>query len=828
MGKPFEPALILDAIGAFQLGMNSDVPPVDLPRNQAAFITNGTCRGNYITHRPPYQDIALSYSSEAVSVRYQKSLWQGACFYKPDFGPESLIASIGGRIFEITPATTTAEVTEITPPDGPNSATAPQAWLWQGENYIFINNGQDATIIYDNQSTRRLSQGELIATISVGGALPDPGTLQVTLTAPYAGPYNAPLNLNSATGELKGQVQVQELASGYGAILTNVNDVPGTIQPAGSSIIIPGSYQGFLTGAGSIPPGGSHTFSTSHPYTGPVGGQIRTGSPGNSSFYQLTVTAKTTSTITLLNTDPTYSGFQINLPSNTPFHKHPSVADVVVGTLQSAFTAPQVGGTVPVILDSPYTGPSGQTVTINGATYTIAPATPPASNQVYLLNLAGEDLTVLATDTLNFIPQLPPGRMGVYGLGRNWISLPDGISYLGSDIVGSSSGTQAYNYRDAILNVTENSYLAGGGVFRVPSSGQIIQGMIFPATLDSSLGQGPLQVLTPDRTFSCNAPVDRTTWQDMINPIQTQSLVTNGGLSHYSTVIANGDIWFRAVDGIRSLILGRVEFRSGSGNTPQSVEMNRILMADNRELLGFSSAVVFDNRLLMTATPTQSGQGVYHTKLIALNFDPVSSLQNKQPLIYDGAWEVPNILQIVKGKFGGSERCFAFVLRNPDAENSAIDLVEIKITDPANRFDNGTTAIQFSAETSALFYQPETTKRVLMSLDDGEMFVDKIPEGATARFSVYYRPDYDQTWRHWHSWETTAGPTWQPRMGLGKPETISDTVTGRPFLIGYSFQLLIICENCVVMGGNFYARTQPEPQFAPPLPGIEALTPPAI
>jgi hypothetical protein len=229
---------------------------------------------------------------------------------------------------------------------------------------------------------------------------------------------------------------------------------------------------------------------------------------------------------------------------------------------------------------------------------------------------------------------------------------------------------------------------------------------------------------------------------------------------------------------------------------------------------------VFDNRLLMTASPAQSQGGVYHSKLIALNLDPNSSLRVKQPPIYDGAWEGINVLQLVVGTFSGLERAFAFTY---DTETTKIGLTEILPTSTTNLFDNGDEAIQFSFESPALFYQPDTAARQLLRLNDGEIIVKDL--NGDVRFDVYYRPDYDSTWRSWHSWEVTDSPNYQPRMGLGQPNLKEgDAATGRPYAVGYHFQVkVVVTGSCVVMGMNFYAVGQPVPQFAKPLTPLTPL-----
>ena len=264
-------------------------------------------------------------------------------------------------------------------------------------------------------------------------------------------------------------------------------------------------------------------------------------------------------------------------------------------------------------------------------------------------------------------------------MGRVWESMIDGISFLGGDIVDSSSGSPAYNNRDSVLKITQNQYLNGGGLFRVPGSVGSIQAMKFVAMLDVSLGQGALQIFTPTNVFTCNAPVDDTVWATTTNPILTQALIGAGGISQDSVSPSNGDLIFRSADGlIRSLLLARLDFNQW-GNTPISREVTRILQSENLSLLPFSTSVVFDNRFLMGANMVQGSRGVYSTSIVALNFDPISNLQGKSESVYDGQWQGLNILKFITDGNGNAPYFNRHVQRAVSAVCLNQDLTQIEI-----------------------------------------------------------------------------------------------------------------------------------------------------
>lgn len=480
-----------------------------------------------------------------------------------------------------------------------------------------------------------------------------------------------------------------------------------------------------------------------------------------------------------------------------------------------SWTIPAVGASITVILDTAYTGPLNQLVWIGDTTYKITAAGGSApTTTVNAVNVDDTPGAAIATGTkLRTIPEMPPGRMGAYGLGRNAFALADGHTFMLGDIVGGSSGSPAQLYRDAVLRITENSFLAGGGTFPLPNSGGEIRAMAFRAVLDTGLGQGPLAVFTTDIVFSCKAPIERADWQNVTNPILTQSIISNGAQGQNGVVAANSDLVFRSVDGIRSEILAKRDF-STWGNVPISREVDPTLNLDTKSLLQFASAIVFDNRLLMTAEPAQGPLGTYHSKLIALNFDPISSLAGKAASIYDGIWSGLNILRLFKGKFAGIERAFGWCYNATTNQN---ELWELQPTGD-DHFDNDTTPIAWEVQFPVLqFPAGGRNERELLRLEDGELYVDDIQGNVS--FEMFYRPDFDPEWHPWYAWNVSQFPSWQPTMGLGSPAKEADAETGRPSKEGYCFQMkLVVRGHCRLMGGRFRAVTIPQPEFAKQLP----------
>jgi hypothetical protein len=424
-------------------------------------------------------------------------------------------------------------------------------------------------------------------------------------------------------------------------------------------------------------------------------------------------------------------------------------------------------------------------------------------------------------------PEISCGRMGLYWQGRNWWANPDGRTYRSGDVVYSSTGTG--DRRDAVLKQSQNTFLAQGGNFAVPSNAGFIKAMAAVNVLDTSLGQGPLQVLTPQIIFGCNASLDDSLWQTTTNPLQSVSQIAFGGLSQWSTVLVNGDMFYRSSIGIHSLVIGRRDV-SGLGNTPISLEVSRYLDPDDKPLLEYSSAVLFDNRLLMTCAPAFTNHGVYHRGLVALNFDVVSAMSGKKPAVWEGLWTGAETVQVLRGSFGGIERCFAFVF---NAGTSAIELYEILPATTSEIKDNNgqDIPIRWAFETPDIFRELGLVKGQLSRLIDGELYLDDLIGTAVVR--VLWRPDQYPCWTEWHRFTVCAEdrmcsaddsgclvieekrPQYRTSLGLGEPPGDCDPITNSPFRVGYTFALRIEVQGrCRILGGRFAVVPEPNPVFA--------------
>lgn len=839
MATEFKPRTITDYFSQLTGGCNAGVPPELLQKNQIFSGLNVSLRGGFARPRPPLQKKTLNFGGNlALQSFVLTGKFQGAGYYRPDAGTESLAAQIAGRLFLFTESGNGWVVSEITIPGDLNSTTPNQVWMWQAEKWLIIQDGTGTLpIFYDGVSSRRsYGPSMLLGTTAADFTPPAIGsTVTLTLTAPYAGPYDVPVILN---GEY---YQPTRNAGGYQVVLTNVQDTPGADIPINTAVVIQPSTVGIITDPGPVATGsGYHILSTKMAtITGlRVGNFANLGGPGDHGslvtvngvsinggppiarlMYAVRVNA-TTKAVEFQ--DATFFGGTVSVAVNSIVQDNTNTSpNVIVGYTTTDLTAPAVGGSINAILSTPYTGDNGVVVYVNSKGYTIAnPPVGPPSTSLIVINLTdGSVVPAVAPKTLMSVPELPAGRQGAYGMGCNCCVLTDGISYIVGDVVGSGAGTQANKYRDAVLKVTQNTFLFGGGSFRLPGTGEAAAAVIFPPNLDTSLGQGPLQIGTPFSFFTNVVPgTDPANWPNLTTPIQTESLKDNGALGQNSTVCVNSDIFFRSNVGIGSLVLARRDFNEW-GNTPISNEVQNILDLDDQSLLPYGSSLSFGNRFITTTKPSFQANGIVHQGMVALNLELISTLRNKLPPSWEGLQTGLNIFQAIQGRVNGTLRAFAF---SYNFLTSAMELYEFLPEKTASFADNDITPIVWDFETAVLFNSDVKDRNELIQLRDGEVYLSNI-QGAV-NVKVYYRPDYYECWTLWNEFDVcqssdanNSKPGYRTRIGLGQPSVDPQEISNnRPLRNGYFFQFrVVITGSCVWKGMRAKAVTLSQPEFAP-------------
>jgi hypothetical protein len=416
--------------------------------------------------------------------------------------------------------------------------------------------------------------------------------------------------------------------------------------------------------------------------------------------------------------------------------------------------------------------------------------------------------------------EIPPAGPMDYHANRLWYAI--GRRYIAGDIVNNhTSGTAPFIWRDSVLKVTENPIANAGDGFSTPTNTGNIRALKHTSFLDTSLGQSPLFVFTRNTVYLCDAPVTRTDWTaagyDKM-PLQRIALAQGGTYAERSVVPVNDDLFFNSAPNgdIRSMEMSVRNFHE-LGNVPISRNENRILRFNDRALLRFASGMQFDNRLWQTTLPVSTPVGTAFRAIMPLDFDIISTLEERLPPAWEGMYEGLQILQILEGDFGGLQRAFAIVVSQITGN---IDIWEFTQYD---RFENGDNRVTWVIEFPAYTWG---NPNGLKELTGGSLWVDKL--FGTVEFILQYRPDQHPCWIDWHAWKQCAArdcsedpdsiscpqypsqpycEEFEPDMEFPVPPVVC-VRKSRPSNIGFQFQCRLIIKGWTRVRG-FLLHAQP-------------------
>lgn len=382
--------------------------------------------------------------------------------------------------------------------------------------------------------------------------------------------------------------------------------------------------------------------------------------------------------------------------------------------------------------------------------------------------------------------EVPTGTAMAYGNGRLWVARRR--EFVAGDIAGGPTD---------VIKFTENTYIAEGGAFAVPLDTGDITAMRFMNQPDSSLGQGELLVHTPQAVFAVNVPTSRDDWKNVEYPTVRIVAINYGSVSDRTCTVVNGDMFYRAPDGIRSYISSRREWQE-YGQIPVSREIGPIIAGDTLEgISDTTSSILFDNRLLTTITPQNSTQGTYFKACAVLDFDLVGGTGDKLPPAWEGVWTGLNFLQLLVAQIDNVERCFVFHLDT----SCRIQLWELTKN---GKKDNKQNSISCYIESpSYTFENPFELKR----LEYGEMWVDQV-EGQV-EFDIKYKPNQYPAWVNWNNFTECAKtencdppegscltllnykPQYRTRLRFPQPADDCEPTNGIPMRNGYEISVRI-------------------------------------
>lgn len=329
---------------------------------------------------------------------------------------------------------------------------------------------------------------------------------------------------------------------------------------------------------------------------------------------------------------------------------------------------------------------------------------------------------------------IPVGSIVAYGNGRLWVANNNNL--FAGDLVGSSLNAE--------IKFTETIYISGGGSFYFNEN---ITGLVFLPGQDNSVGQGDLIVFTQNAIYAIKATnYDRTTWQATPG-MQRKIFIGRGSENQESIIVTDKDLYFRSLEGIRSL--SQTLNARGVVSLSDSLEATRVLAYDTERWLTYAPGALFDSRYLLGGAPkiqritdangNYTGRfNIVFSKIVSKDFNAGSVLNVSVP-VFDGEWNGLQICKIVEGTFDGARRCFAITC-DPDGKNCLYEITLADYTDeikPSRNAGVVTTPIKCSVETKRFSFGTPFDIKTLMRADVGftDVYGDVI-------WNLKYSPDF--------------------------------------------------------------------------------------
>jgi hypothetical protein len=263
--------------------------------------------------------------------------------------------------------------------------------------------------------------------------------------------------------------------------------------------------------------------------------------------------------------------------------------------------------------------------------------------------------------------------------------------------------------------------------------------------LDTGDGQNELVALCQFGFTSFNFSGDEAS---LLGQIQKISLIGSGSQSSHGFASLNGDLFYRAQDGISSYRNARIEYAQRWNQTPVSREVNYWLKPDLTRLLEFIPMVSFQNMVLtgcspMTSAPNNPELGYhrYCRGMVVLDADSMSTAGRDGTPIWHGMWSGIRPWAFAKGLIGNGERCFAFSF-DRDGRNR---LYEVTLRQGDDQFETQPRKIQSFYITGEFGSVEARTSDFAPKKFSGGVIEFSELIGQT-NFQVDYRPDGSPCW----------------------------------------------------------------------------------
>jgi hypothetical protein len=166
---------LFDGVTSWAGGQDAGRNPVLIGEDQYQFGENVHCRGGTIGTRTAYRLRTLSFTNNITyddqgghggnnpvgsQAAFTNGLFQAASFYDPSLNIDCIMASVGGRLFQIVPRRTSVDITELYL-DKQNRGNIQKAYMVQADRFHVTQDGESTPILFDGVSARRAGVNEI-------------------------------------------------------------------------------------------------------------------------------------------------------------------------------------------------------------------------------------------------------------------------------------------------------------------------------------------------------------------------------------------------------------------------------------------------------------------------------------------------------------------------------------------------------------------------------------------------------------------------------------------------------------------------------------------
>lgn len=396
--------------------------------------------------------------------------------------------------------------------------------------------------------------------------------------------------------------------------------------------------------------------------------------------------------------------------------------------------------------------------------------------------------------------EVPLGKQMAYGNGRLCVAVNE------NQVKAGDITTQVFQSE---LKFTETNYLNGGGAFLFTYP---VTALTFLPVNNTFSGFGSL--LVHGRSF-LNSLAMQITARDAWSSTNgfEQVVLPFGSCAQDVCIKVNQDVYFRDQNGEIWSVRSASSDQGSPGNAPLSREVSRIVDFETEQLVQYSSAIYFDNRLLFLASPISNQYGnASFLNVISLDASPLATMRGKQPPAYDGAAEGLQFVRLMAGRIHGVNRAFA--ISTDEGGNRLWEIVPNADAD-AYFDDSGDLTkypVQSQQETRRFVFGVTPTQLMRLDLWPAEI------EGEVA-VQIYYRADNRTKWQFWDSFSMcatmeNADDQWlnlnvqeRGRVKSLTAPTVNDDMDNQQADIGFGFQIRAVWQGQMLIDRmTAYAR----------------------